>query len=112
MKKSIGYCGLDCEKCDAYLATINNDNALREKTAKLWSELNGVEITAEMINCRGCRATGAKTYFCESLCGVRKCADGKKLETCADCAEIRKCKTVGEIFANSPEALKNLCDKN
>ena len=36
MKRMIGYCGLDCEKCDAYLATINDDQALREKTAKLW----------------------------------------------------------------------------
>ena len=27
MKDLIGYCGLDCEKCDAYLATINNDQA-------------------------------------------------------------------------------------
>lgn len=27
----IAYCGLDCEKCDAYLATINDDQALREK---------------------------------------------------------------------------------
>ncbi|MEG1806496.1 MAG: DUF3795 domain-containing protein, partial [Clostridia bacterium] len=29
MKKMIAYCGLDCEKCDAYIATINNDDALR-----------------------------------------------------------------------------------
>lgn len=27
MKKTIGYCGLDCEKCDAYMATINDDQA-------------------------------------------------------------------------------------
>lgn len=31
----IAYCGLDCEKCDAFIATKNNDNLLREKTAKL-----------------------------------------------------------------------------
>ena len=31
----IGCCGLDCEKCDARIATITNDNALREKTAAL-----------------------------------------------------------------------------
>ena len=36
----IAYCGLDCKKCDAYLATIHDDQALREKTAKLWAELN------------------------------------------------------------------------
>ena len=38
MKDMIGYCGLDCENCDAYIATVNDDQALREKTAKLWAE--------------------------------------------------------------------------
>ena len=33
MKRLIGICGLDCEKCDAYIATKNNDQSLREKTA-------------------------------------------------------------------------------
>lgn len=47
MKAMIGYCGLDCEKCDAYLATINNDQALREKTAKLWAQLNNAPILPE-----------------------------------------------------------------
>lgn len=27
MKDMIGYCGLDCEKCDAYIATVNDDQA-------------------------------------------------------------------------------------
>ena len=40
VKERIGYCGLDCEECDAYLATIHDDQALREKTAKLWAQLN------------------------------------------------------------------------
>lgn len=31
MKEMIAYCGLDCEKCDAYIATINDDQELREK---------------------------------------------------------------------------------
>ena len=47
MKKYIAYCGLDCETCEARQATINNDNELRVRVAKLWSELNGVEITPE-----------------------------------------------------------------
>jgi len=61
MKEYIAYCGLDCESCDARLATINDDNALRQQVAKHWSELNGVEITPEMINCSGCRIEGVKT---------------------------------------------------
>ena len=67
MKKFIAYCGLDCESCEARIATIRNDDALREKVAKLWSELNGVEITPEMINCVGCRMDGVKSQHCESL---------------------------------------------
>lgn len=37
MKELIGYCGLDCEQCDARIATVNNDEDLRENTAELWS---------------------------------------------------------------------------
>lgn len=32
MKDMISYYGLNCEKCDAYLAIINDDQVLREKT--------------------------------------------------------------------------------
>ena len=74
MRKMIAYCGLDCEKCDAYLATVNDDQALREKTAKLWAELNHAPILPEHINCQGCRADGVKTVFCDRLCGIRQCA--------------------------------------
>ena len=55
----IGCCGLDCEKCDARIATITNDNALREKTAVLWTKLNGGDDYARndklhrMSNCGG-----------------------------------------------------------
>ena len=111
MKKLIAYCGLDCEKCDARTATLNNDNALREKVANLWSEMNGVEITAEMINCEGCRADGLKTPFCDSLCTIRQCALGKAYETCGNCSEIDNCKTVGMVISNNSEALGNLKNK-
>jgi hypothetical protein len=61
MNTFVAYCGLDCETCEARLATVSDDQALREKVAKEWTELNGVEITPEMINCTGCRIAGAKT---------------------------------------------------
>ena len=80
----IGCCGLDCETCDARIATITNDNALREKTAALWTKLNGVTITPEMINCTGCRVDGAKTPFCDKLCPVHNCVREKGLDGAAD----------------------------
>ena len=66
MKKYIAYCGLDCENCGARIATINDDDALRQEVAKEWSRLNGVEITPEMINCVGCRIDGVK-HFARSV---------------------------------------------
>ena len=107
MKDMIAYCGLDCEKCDAYLATINDDQALREKTAKLWAELNNAPILPEHINCEGCRMEGAKTVYCESLCGIRQCALKKGVMTCG-CPDIETCQDVGAVISNNPDALKNL----
>ena len=108
MKTMIAYCGLDCEKCDAYIATVNDDQNLRKKTAMLWSELNGVEITPEMIHCEGCRADGVKTPYCESLCPVRQCAVSRRMETCGSCDEMAKCEKVGAIIGNNQEARHNL----
>ena len=108
MKDLIAYCGLDCEQCEARTATLHDDNALREKVAKHWSELNGVEITPAMINCAGCRVDGVKTPYCESLCSVRQCAMGRNVATCGDCAELETCGKVGMIIGNNPDALRNL----
>ena len=108
MKRLIAICGLDCEQCDAYLATKNNDQALREKTAKLWSELNQAPILPEHINCEGCRMEGAKTLFCGSLCEIRKCAVVKGLETCGECAEKETCQKIGAIWQHNPQAKANL----
>ena len=52
MKDLIACCGIDCEFCDARIATVNNDYELREQTARKWSEMNHApEITPETINC-------------------------------------------------------------
>ena len=108
MKEFIAYCGLNCETCEARMATVNNDDAQREKVAKLWSELNGVEITPEMINCIGCRIDGTKTPYCESLCPIRQCAMSRGLEICGDCGKMERCKKLGAITEHNADALKRL----
>jgi len=100
----IAYCGLDCETCEARLATVNDDNELRSKVAREWSELNSVEITPEMINCSGCRIDGVKTPYCDSLCPIRQCAREKKMETCGGCPEMESCEKVGAIIGNNSDA--------
>jgi hypothetical protein len=108
MNKFTAYCGLNCEVCEARLATVSNDDALRQKVAKHWSELNKVEITPEMINCAGCRIDGVKTPFCDSLCPIRQCALKKDVETCGDCADLETCEKVGMIIKNNADAYRNL----
>jgi hypothetical protein len=108
MKDMIAFCGLDCEKCDAYLATLHDDQALREKTAKLWSELNHVTILPEHINCEGCRVNGKKTVYCDQLCRIRQCALNKGVETCGGCPEMETCPIVAMVISNNPEARRNL----
>jgi len=108
MKKYIAYCGLDCEKCEARLATINNDNELRKEVADKWSKLNNITITPEMINCEGCRIDGKKTVFCDKLCKIRQCAINNKYETCGECPEMKSCKKVAMVIGNNAESLKNL----
>ena len=111
MRDLIAYCGLDCEKCEARIATVNNDDDLRKKVAKKWSELNNVEITPEMINCLGCRVDGVKTPYCDSMCQIRQCALKRKYETCGDCDELMACGKVAMVISNNKEALDNLRDR-
>ena len=108
MSKIISCCGLNCANCEARIATVNNDDALRIKTAELWSkQYNSPEITPQMINCVGCREQGVKIRHCED-CLIRKCADSKGLITCASCSELEKCDMLTPIHKYVPDALANL----
>ncbi|MDY6434878.1 MAG: DUF3795 domain-containing protein [Synergistales bacterium] len=104
----IAYCGLDCEKCDAFIATKNNDNLLREKTAKLWAKLNNAPILPEHINCEGCKVEGVKTFYCENLCAIRKCAIEKGINTCVDCSDMEQCLVLKAVTTHNSSALENL----
>ena len=108
MHPFIGCCGLDCKTCDARIATITNDNTLREKTAALWTKLNGVPITPDMICCTGCRMEGVKTPFCDRLCPVHNCVREKGMATCADCAQMEGCLILARIADNNPSAMEHL----
>ncbi len=110
MNDMIAFCGLDCELCEARLATVNDDWTLREKVAELWSEMNGIVIHPEEINCTGCRSEGVKTVFCEKLCQIRSCAMEKQLDSCGACEELKECKKLSMITANNSDALNRLGD--
>lgn len=108
MKQAIACCGIDCDDCDACIATMTNDYMLREETAKKWCEMFGTQdITAESINCTGCRTEGSKFSHCD-VCEIRACATDKGFGTCGECAELDTCQVVGMILQHVPSAKENL----
>lgn len=110
MEKIIACCGLDCSTCDAWKATVNDDNALRIATAEKWREMfNAPELTPEMINCTGCLSEGVRFSHCNE-CGIRNCAKSKGLSTCAICNELETCSQIAGIHQYVPEAKSNLKD--
>lgn len=65
------------------------------------------EITAETIDCTGCRTEGVKFAHC-SRCEIRSCVTGKGFETCGDCAELDTCPTIAPLLEHAPEVRSNL----
>ena len=108
MNKLIACCGLNCEKCDAYIATINNSDELRKQTAEKWGQMfNAPGIKIESINCMGCRGEGVLFAHCHE-CKIRTCVGSQGFETCAECSSLGTCKLLEPIQQYSPEALDNL----
>lgn len=107
MDKMIAFCGLCCTDCNAYIATVNNDDALRAKTAKEWSQMYGASIKPADINCRGCLVTEG-TLFGHCLeCTIRLCGLKKKVDNCGHCQEYA-CGQLQEFLTQVPTAKDTL----
>ena len=105
MDKMIAYCGLDCMRCPAYMATQKGDKNEIEKVAKSWST-DSMSFTPEEILCDGCNAEGRKFSWCEN-CPIRICCREKGLKNCAYCEEY-VCDKLQNTFDKSPSAKENL----
>ncbi len=106
MKQMIAHCGLVCSSCPTFLATQNNDDAAREKTAALYSEKFGLNLKPNEINCDGCLSAGSKLIgYCQS-CEIRKCAMLKAVHNCAGCDE-QPCEKLIKFHEFSPDAKKS-----
>lgn len=108
MEKVIACCGMDCAGCDARIATLADDDALRAKTAADWkTRYNIPDIAISMINCTGCREAGVKISHCLE-CEIRDCVSAKGYQTCADCDQLESCQIVSTVHQFVPDALGNL----
>ena len=83
MRANIAYCGLDCEQCDAYIATLHDDQALRGKDRQA---LGGAEP----------RAHFARTHQLSRL--PRGRGQDRVLRTALRCAPMRPQKRHGYLW--------------
>ena len=103
----IAYCGLDCLKCDGYLATQANDDKQIAEVAKKWSEQFHADVKAENVICDGCKAEGRKSFHCANLCKIRTCCVDKKYDTCIQCDNF-PCSDLKFVLDGAPDAKENL----
>ena len=106
MKSPISPCGICCEKCDAFIATRDNNEALFDKLAADYQKNMGTTITKDELHCVGCTQTGQHISFCAE-CEIRSCASSKGYQTCAQCIDF-PCEKGSFIWKDGSESLKQL----
>jgi hypothetical protein len=107
MSRIIGFCGLLCDECPAFIATQNDDDTQRGKIAKQWTKEYKHEFKKEDINCDGCPNTeGRHVGYC-NMCEVRACAIEKNIKNCAYCSDYG-CETLGAFLDMVPQAKERL----
>ncbi len=103
----IAYCGLDCSKCEGYLAAQSGDAQAIAEVAEKWSRQFHADVKPEHVVCDGCKADGRQSFHCANTCEIRKCAVARGVGTCADCADF-PCKPLEAVLNFAPEAKENL----
>ena len=91
-------CGLECNTCEAFIATKNNDDELRKKIAEEWTERYKIDppLKLEDINCQGCLSQDGLLYKNCLVCEVRKCGFDKEIKNCKECKDY-KCDKLIEL---------------
>jgi len=107
----IAYCGLTCDTCPVYLATLEEDKNLqltrRASIAQLCSETYGMEMKPEDItDCDGCVSNKRLFSGCMK-CEIRTCANQRSLLNCAYCDDYA-CEKLAAFLGQEPSAQTTL----
>lgn len=107
MERIIAYCGLVCNDCPVFIATVEDNQQKKIELAKEYSS-ESYRVDPEDINCTGCTSTRGKVFkFCLE-CDIRLCGLEREISNCAYCREY-PCNRLDKPFENSPEN-KSLLD--
>ncbi|MDP8227670.1 MAG: DUF3795 domain-containing protein [Candidatus Celaenobacter polaris] len=107
MEKIIAACGIVCSGCPAYIATQNDDEEMRIKTAKEWSKMYGATISPDDIYCVGCLEDSGKHIGHCYECEIRKCIKDRDILNCAYCDDYG-CEKIAKFHEMVPKAKEEL----
>ena len=110
--EDLTYCGLDCNSCDVYKATVHGDQEARMRAVESWTPVAqehwGIDtLDPSIIDCTGCR-TGKASFKGYGWCPTRACAQERNLSSCGLCNEWQTCDHLSESVGESSEARANL----
>jgi len=95
-KWSISVCGLNCAKCDIYLAAHGNER-LRSEIIEWFKKECNKTIKPEQIRCEGCR--GPLNVHWSSNCKMMLCAKKRGFQYCFQCEDF-PCTSVSEFSSD------------
>ncbi len=107
MESMTAYCGLQCDQCPTYVATLNDDDRARAKVADQWSRQFMPGLEATDINCDGCLTTAGRLFKHCGNCNIRECCMERGLQNCAHCPEYA-CEQLSRWFRMMPDTQKRL----
>lgn len=79
----LSICGLNCTKCDIYMASHGDEDLLKELL--IWFKEN-VDSNIEIINCEKCRGPTNKCWSDD--CKMRSCAIKRDIKHCFECPDF------------------------
>jgi len=104
----LAYCGLHCNTCPIFLATVETDKSkkqsMRKTIARIFKEQYHIQMLPEEVSdCDGCILAAARIFPGCYKCEVRACARKRNLESCAFCNDFA-CTNLNELFMMEPTA--------
>jgi hypothetical protein len=96
-KKLAAVCGLFCPSCTVYIGA-HEDPARLEGMAKRFGQ------PVDKLQCNGCRSE-KRSFYCEELCTMYKCAAAKGIDFCGQCEEY-PCAPLKAFQAEMPHRIE------
>jgi len=102
---ALAYCGLNCDECQIYLASINENTNEQLRLAKEYST-DTCKFTKEDMFCLGCHSEKVSEKMCGD-CEIRECGTKRSCGNCAECDDF-PCLILKKYLGENSDSLNNL----